>query len=184
MRITPVRVVTPAVAAIAACAWLGAGITTASTANQRLSIYAVATRAQYVDYSDGITRAKYQNPFGVDTKSFSPTTKGPTSSLPGNSVFYTFKLYGDSTLNNSIGTATYNCTFNFNSRAICQAEFDTDKGILFASGPVDFGSTTSLMAVTGGTGSYLGLGGQVATVGPGAKATGKAASRLQFELVR
>jgi hypothetical protein len=152
----------------------------AAARSRGLSLYAVATRVQYVDYSDGITRAKYQNPFNIDSKKFTPTTgKGVAS--PGNSAFFAFNLYSDSALKHLLGTAIYTCSFNFNNNADCQAEYDLKNGSLFAAGPVDFKSTKTLLAITGGTGTYLGTAGQVVSLGP---TNAKSTSRLQIELTR
>ncbi len=152
----------------------------AASANRNLSLYAVATRVQYVDYSDGITRAKYRNPFNIDSKKFAPTTgKGVAS--PGNSAFFAFTLYSDPNRKHTLGTAIYTCSFNFNNNATCQAEYDLKDGILFAAGPVDFKSSRTLLAVTGGTGTYLGAAGQVVSLGP---TNAKSTSHLDFDLVR
>ena len=124
--------------------------------SQRFVLYAVATRAQYIDFSDGVTRAKYQNPFNVDTKQFQPTTKGGVAARPGNSALFAFTVYSSADLKKKIGDATYACTFNFNKHAICQVEYELDNGSLFASGPVDFSTLRSTMAVTGGTMAYAG----------------------------
>lgn len=152
----------------------------AASANRNLSLYAVTTQVHYVNYSDGITRAKYRNPFNIDSKKFTPTTgKGVAS--PGNSVFFAFALYSDPNRKHSLGTAIYTCTFNFNNNATCQAEYDLKKGILFAAGPVDFKSTRTLLAVTGGTGDYLGAAGQVVSLGP---TNAKSTNHLEFDLSR
>lgn len=41
---------------------------TATTSRKHFVIYAVATRAQYVNYQDGITRAQGHNPFDADPR--------------------------------------------------------------------------------------------------------------------
>jgi hypothetical protein len=152
----------------------------AGSRSHGLSLYAVGTRVRYVKYTDGITRAKYQNPFNIDSKKFAPTTgKGVAS--PGNSVFFVFNLYSDAGLKHSLGTAIYTCRFGFNNNADCQAEYDLRNGALFASGPVDFKSTRTLLAITGGTGAYLGTAGQVVSLGA---TNAKSTSHLEFDLVK
>jgi hypothetical protein len=151
-----------------------------ASTNRTLSLYAVVTRAQYVDYSDGITRAKYQNPFAIDSNKFKPTTgKGVAS--PGNSAFFEFRLYSDPAHTHPAGTAIYNCSFAFNNHATCEAEYQLANGTLFASGPIDFASNRSLLAVTGGAGTYLGLAGQVTAQGF-TDTTGKSGTHLTFVL--
>lgn len=167
---------------------VGAAIFAASAAasggtHVRLVVYAVATRAQYVDFSDGITRAQYQNPFNLDTKTFPPTRKKGASS-PGNAAFFSFKLYKDSALKERVGEASYACVFNFNNRATCNADYELGQGSLFASGPVDFSTLHATLAITGGTMTYAGRSGQVSSIGPGSSPAAKSESRLDFELLR
>ena len=156
----------------------------AAAAKQRLTIYAVATRAQYVDLSDGIKRATYQNPFDVDSQKFTPATKGNGATLPGSTALFSFKLYSDPAHKKTIGSAIYNCTFNFDNHASCDAVYTLNGGTLFASGPVDFKRISSPLAITGGTGKYIGLNGEVTTTGPGTKPSVKNDSRLDFQLLR
>jgi hypothetical protein len=152
--------------------------------DQHFVLYAVATRAQYVDYSDGITRAKYQNPFNVDTKQFQPTTKGGVSSTPGNSAFFAFTVYSSADLKRKIGDATFACTFNFEKHATCQVVYKLARGSLFASGPVDFSTLHTTMAITGGTLAYAGRTGQVSSISPSANKKPKPEIRLEFDLLR
>jgi hypothetical protein len=148
-----------------------------ATGTQRLTVYAVATRAQFVNTADGIARAVGHNPFNTDTKALVPKNngKGP---LPGDTAIYSFKLYTSSDRKHSIGTGIYNCTYDFGESGICEATFYLTSGNLSASGPVDFTSSDYTLAVTGGTSRYLGVSGQVAET-PAVKSV----TRLEFVLL-
>jgi hypothetical protein len=149
---------------------------------QRLTVYAVATAAQFMDHSDDRARGDGNNPFDADTKALAPVSaarekgKGP---YPGDDALYSFKLYAGADLKQRIGSATYTCVYNFDQKALCEAYFTLNGSALFASGPVDFTSTQFTLAVTGGTSKYLGTRGEVASA-PAAKPSAKNETRLDF----
>jgi hypothetical protein len=153
------------------------GSASTATKPQRLTLYAVATRAQFVNTADGIARAVGHNPFNTDTKALVPKDngKGP---LPGDTAIYAFKLYTSSDEKQSAGTGIYNCTYDFGESGICEATFYLTTGTLSASGPVDFTSSQYTLAVTGGTSEYIGVSGQVAETPAAKKLT-----RLEFVLL-
>jgi hypothetical protein len=147
------------VALIAVCIACGRAAATAS--RHTLTVYARVTQAQFMDHSDDRIRGNYSNPFSTDTTI--PPPKDGTGALPGDNALFTFKLYSDASLKNRVGTGTYSCTFNFAHRALCEANFELHSGLMIADGPVDFNSTRFTLAVTSGTGKYLGVRGQVAS---------------------
>lgn len=131
-----------------------------STAKRALTIYAVAARAQYTDHFDDRIRGDFRNPFNVDTKIPPPKGKGPQA---GDNALYSFKLYSDSAFKKRVGSAVYSCIITFAHRALCEADFQLNSGAMFASGSANFDSTQFTLAVSGGTGSYLGARGQVSS---------------------
>ena len=155
---------------LVAGALLAAGATIAPPAGaaptKPLTIYAVATSAQFVNHADDRARGDAINPFNADAKKLVPVSetkekgKGP---FPGDDVLYMFKLYPDASLSHSVGTAMLTCVFNFGQQAECEETLQLNGGTLFASGPADFTSTSVTLAVTGGGGSYLGARGQIST---------------------
>ncbi len=60
-------------------------------------------------------------------------------------MFFSFKLYADPKLKQSIGSALYTCNFNFNQQATYDAFYNLNGSTLFASGPVDFTDIRSLL---------------------------------------
>ena len=87
----------------------GEHLATGATSRTDFTIYAVATRAQYVNYENGVTRAQGPNPFDADP----PEPAYQKGEWPGNSVFFAFALYSDARLTKPIGSASYTCTFAF-----------------------------------------------------------------------
>lgn len=144
---------------IAAC--LACGRAGATVHVHPFTIYARVTQSQFMDHSDDRERGNYANPFNIDTRI--PPPKDGAGALPGDNALFTFKLYSDRSLKKRIGTGTYSCTFNFAHRALCEADFELNNGFMIADGPVDFNSTRFTLAVTSGTGKYLGVRGQVAS---------------------
>jgi len=164
---------------LAAVAVAAATIAASAPAAKSLTVYALATQYQFEDHEDDRERGLADNPFNVDTKSLPPILKqgrGKGGQV-GDKALYVFKLFGDAKLKKRVGSATYSCTFNFGNRALCQADFELNGGAMFASGPANFSTTSLTLAVSGGTGSYLGVRGQVSST-----PHTKNASRLTFLL--
>jgi hypothetical protein len=126
-----------------------------------LTIYSVATLAQFINHQDDRQRAMNNNPFGAATGNLNPkqTGNGP---FAGDDTLYSFNLYRDVSKTKQAGTAVYTCHYNFTRHALCTAYFTFNGGVLLAAGPVDFNSTRFTLALTGGTKAYLGQNGQVA----------------------
>jgi len=153
------KLLATSVAVIAAC--VASGRASATASDHGLTIYARVTQAQFMDHSDDRVRGDYANPFNTDTRIAPP--KDGAGALPGDNALFTFKLFSDRSLKNRVGTGTYSCTFNFAHRALCEADFQLNTGLMIAAGPVDFNSTRFTLAVTSGTGKYLGVRGEVAS---------------------
>jgi hypothetical protein len=141
------------------------GAHAAAARSRLLTIYAVATRAQFTDHSDDRKRGAFRNPFNADSK---PTNEKGSGAHAGDEALFSFKLYADATLKRQIGSATYSCTYNSAHKALCEADFELSGGAVLASGPADFDARTFTLAVSGGSGSYVGARGQVASA-PAAK---------------
>jgi hypothetical protein len=158
--------VAAALATLTVWALTAAGAAAAATSQRTLRLYAVATAAQFVNHSDDRARGAAINPFNADTKSLVPAAnakekgKGP---YPGDDALYSFNLYDAASLSHRIGTATLTCVYNFSQHATCEASIQTTSGTMFASGPADFTAATVTLAVTGGSGTYLGARGQLTT---------------------
>ena len=132
-----------------------------STAKRALTIYAVA-RPSAIHGSPGRSHS-WRFPQSVQRRHEEvppPKGKGPQA---GDNALYSFKLYSDSAFKKRVGSAVYSCIITFAHRALCEADFQLNSGAMFASGSANFDSTQFTLAVSGGTGSYLGARGQVSS---------------------
>jgi hypothetical protein len=143
---------------------VASGSAGAATSHQKLTLYAVATTAQFMNHADDRIRGMSNNPFSPDAQALVIVAKGQEKGngpFPGDDVLYSFKLYANMDRKQSAGSAIFTCYYDFFKRATCDAYFELRSGIMLASGPVVFNSTRFTLAVTGGTGRYLGAGGEV-----------------------
>ena len=137
----------------------------ATTHGRSLLFYAKPTQAQFINHSDDRARGLKSNPFNSDI-TLPPPPKANSAkkgARAGDDALFAFKLYSGPDLTHLVGTAIYNCTFNFNQEAICEADFEFTHGSMIAMGPAQLGSTFRkiLLPVTGGTGRYASARGQV-----------------------
>lgn len=144
---------------------------------QRLTVYSVVTTAQFIDTKDDRRRGYGNNPFG-NFNDLTPTTKQKnTRTLPGDFVLLKFNVSTNPTLKKRVGSAILTCTFSFNNHAFCSATYELDGGILTGAGSIDFSSSSFTIAITGGSGKYAGLRGDMqSTPAP------RRAQRLVFRL--
>jgi hypothetical protein len=143
-----------------------AGSAGAATGPKKLTIYSVATLAQFINHADDRQRARTNNPFkgNLEKLALGENDRGD-GPFPGDSTLYSFNLYMSKNQKQKAGTATYTCHYNFEKRALCTVYYKLKDGsTLLASGPVNFNSTSFKLAVTGGTKTYLGANGQVAMI--------------------
>jgi hypothetical protein len=152
-------------ACVIGTALLAASVASASTkaaaGQKKLTIYSVATIAQFINHQDDRQRALGNNPFNADTSKLVDKEKG-TGPFAGDDTLYSFTLYTSENLKTKAGSAVYTCHYNFTKHALCTAYFVINGGTLLAAGPVDFNSTHFTLALTGGTTKYIGANGQVA----------------------
>ena len=169
-------------AVLAAGVVCAAGVAVASgtaAAGRDLTIFTVATGAQFINTEDDRARGASNNPFDVRTNKLRPKVNdvgdGP---FPGDVAVYNFDLYTNKALKKREGTASYTCYFNYAKRALCQAFYELPGGTVTAAGPVDFKKTGFTLVVTGGTKKYLAERGQMNSVQAGGKA-----QRVDFNLL-
>jgi hypothetical protein len=170
-----------ALAALATAATMAVPAATATTQGRSFVFYAKPTRAQFINHADDRARGNQFNPFNADIL---PTPKnansGKKGARAGDNALFTLKLYSDLNLTRPVGTATYSCTFNFAQEAICEADFELSNGTMVAMGPAKLDSSGIVLAVTGGTGRYVGAHGQVTSSSSGNK---KNTQIIRFQLV-
>ena len=151
-----------------------------ATGHRVLTLYSVATGVQYINSADDSARGHINNPLNSTQNRLAPKNsgggKGP---FAGDVALYALKLYSNSALKRSAGSAVYTCYFNYDRHALCQAYYKLTAGsTLVASGPIDFNASGFTIVVTGGTTKYLGVRGEAKVV-----AAPRNAQRIDFELI-
>jgi len=153
----------------------------AARAKPHMTVYAVATTAQFMNHADDRLRGMSTNPFNVNTRALVITAKGQEKGngpFPGDDILYSFKLYSDPKLEKRTGSAMFTCYYTFVKRATCDSYFELDGGLVLASGRVVFNGTRFTLGVSGGTGKYLGTLGEVR-----ASPAARNAERLELRLL-
>ena len=167
-------------AALAAAATLAVPAASAATQGRSFVFYAKATHAQFINHADDRARGNKANPFNAEALATPPkANKGKKGARAGDNALFSLNVYSDPALTRLVGTATYSCTFNFAQEAICEADFELAKGTMIAMGPAKLDGRPIVLAVTGGTGRYVGAHGQVTSTASSAR---KGTQVLHFQL--
>ncbi len=133
----------------------------AATHTQQLTLYSVATNEQFMNHEDDRARGKGNNPFGNFKDSSTPTKEQGTGPFAGDRAVFTFALYSDAALKTSDGSGTFICQYSFNKNALCDVSYVLTGGTLVGTGAFNFNATTFAVAITGGTGKYRSLTGDL-----------------------
>jgi hypothetical protein len=148
-----------AISVVAACAATATTVSaavrgkTAKIRGRDFTVYSRAEQEQYINNQDDRTRGKGNNPFGNFRDTSGSQTKSPNGPFPGDMAVFSFNLYSDAALTRRVGTATFNCQYNFDKNAFCDAIFRLPAGrTLVAEGSFAFTAPKFTLAVTGGYG--------------------------------
>jgi hypothetical protein len=128
---------------------------------QRVTLYSVANGEQFLRYSDDRQRGYGNNPFGNFKDTHATINRHKNGALPGDIDQFEFNVYKGADLKQRIGTAKITCQYNFNLHAFCDATYQLQNGTLVGAGPIDFNTPGFAIAITGGTGAYQGLRGEL-----------------------
>jgi hypothetical protein len=166
--IVPTRGVGPHLASLAvlsACFLVtllafGSGARGATTL-QRLNLVSVTSEEQFVNNADDRQRGFGDNPFGNFKAAAATTREHNNGPFPGDQALFQFRLYSGADLKRILGTAIFTCTYNFDRQGFCDASWILKGGTLIGTGPVDFGAKSFQLVITGGTGKYRGVSGNV-----------------------
>jgi hypothetical protein len=152
-----------------------------TTGGRSFVVYGKSTRAQFVAHNDDRERGDFTNPFDPDVLPTPPNANsGKKGARAGDNALFSFKLYSDPNLTRPIGSAIYNCTFNFSEEATCEANFTLTGGTMIATGPSKLDGSVIVIPVTGGTGKYGGAHGQLTWTSSGTK---KNTQTIRFRLL-
>ena len=72
-----------------------------------------------------------------------------------------FNVYSGNDLKKLAGSAVFTCNYGFQKRGFCNAIYELSGGTLVASGPLDFNAKNFSLVVTGGSGKYRSVAGEV-----------------------
>jgi hypothetical protein len=136
------------------------GARTAASTTHQVVFYSVGTAEQYVNNKDDRARGQGANPFGNfhDAAASTKQAKGP---FPGDEAVFQFAIYGKSSLGKRIGDGRFICLYNFNQNALCDASYDLPGGMLVGTGSFSFDAPTFNLDVTGGSGKYSNVRGNL-----------------------
>lgn len=143
------------------------------------ALYSVAQREQFINNNDDEARGDINNPFGTHNSEaagiIDEHSNGPYA---GDEGIFTFRLYKTAALKKPAGTAVFTCMYYVAKSAFCTASFElSSKDSLIGAGAFSFEASTYALAITGGSGGYSNIAGDVE-----ATPSGKHAEHLTFRL--
>jgi hypothetical protein len=141
---------------------LAIAVQPAMAPEQKTSLYSLAVKEQFVDNGDDEARGYASNPFHIRNEALAASENEDKSGpYPGDEAVFTFKVYTDAALKKPAGTATFTCLYSFDQSAFCDAAYQLAGGTLIGGGSFTFGANTFTLAITGGTGKYAQLTGDL-----------------------
>lgn len=138
-----------------------------TNAAQRFTLYSVATEEQFVNNEDDRARGKGNNPFGNYKDTTAVTKEVGNGPFPGDEALFIFNIYSNPSLKKKTGTASFTCQYGFDKNAFCDAAYTLAGGNLIGAGTFNFNAGKFAIAITGGTGKYRSMTGDLqASPGP------------------
>lgn len=154
----------------------------AAKRSQTIDVYAFPDSQQYLDHNDDEARGTQNNPFGprlypqclslphpqkvacdaaatrADSAKIDEHNNGP---FAGDQSVFSFEVYASPARSKQTGTAALTCQYYFDKNGFCTESIQLKDGTIYAAGTFNFEATQFTLPVTGGTGTYAGLTGQV-----------------------
>jgi hypothetical protein len=155
-------------ACVAAALFAATARGAAAKAPRKMTVYSIATQEQFLNHQDDRARGTGNNPFGNFKDTTTPTKEAGNGPAPGDRTVITFKLFSNSNLKQSVGSATFICEYGAAKNGMCQAAYVLSGGMLLGTGFFNFNASSFQIAIAGGTGKYRGAKGTIlATPGKG-----------------
>jgi hypothetical protein len=126
-----------------------------------ISLASVPTAEQFLNHADDRQRGYGNNPFSNFYQSKARTNEQSNGPFPGDQALFEFNVYSGNDLKKLAGSAVFNCNYGFKKRGFCNAIYQLSGGTLVASGPLDFNANNFSLVITGGTGKYRSVAGEV-----------------------
>jgi hypothetical protein len=134
-----------------------------ASGKKKTTIYSLATKEQFVDNGDDEARGYASNPFHIRDKALAASENEDKSGpYPGDEAVFSFNVYSDSASKKPAGAAEFTCLYAFDRIAYCDAAYQLAGGTLVGGGAFTFDSDRFTLAITGGTGRYANMTGDVA----------------------
>jgi|SRR5579872_3890610 len=143
---------------------LGSGAASAGRARataKTLTVYSVGAYEQFLNHEDDRARGEGDNPFGRFTDATAVAQPSAAGPFPGDQAIFELTVFKDPSLKVKIGTAEFNCLYNFNKNGYCDVLFQLRGGSVTGAGAFNFNATKFTLAITGGTGTFDGASGVV-----------------------
>jgi hypothetical protein len=147
-----------------AVAGVAFGSTKAASGAQKFTFYSVATQEQFMSMSDDRARGKGNTPFGNFKDTTTPTKENASGPLPGDISIFSFALYKNADLKQSVGSGVFTCQYNLNQNAFCDVSYQLKGGMLLCAGAFNFNAKSFTLVVKGGTGIYRSMKGNIAAL--------------------
>jgi hypothetical protein len=148
-----------------------------SSPARTVSLASVPTAEQFLNHADDRQRGYGNNPFGGFYQAKSALSEQTSGPFPGDQALFQFNVYSGSDLKKSVGSAVFTCNYGFKRHGFCDATYVLGDGTLIAAGLLDFNAKNFSLVVTGGTGKYRSVAGELASA-PAARGS----QRLTFAL--
>ena len=74
---------------------------------------------------------------------------------------FEFNVYAGNDLKKRVGSAVFTCDYGFKRHGFCDAMYQLSDGTLVAAGELDFNASNFSLVITGGTGKYRAVAGEL-----------------------
>jgi hypothetical protein len=147
------------------------GLTAPLKSKKTVAAYSTPYQETFINNDDDEARGAANDAFAnhktADAAHARESSGGP---FPGDEAFFSFKLFANPKLRATNGSALYSCQYEFNKNAFCDASFQLNGGTLIGAGALVFNGSTFELSITGGTGIYSGMTGEVSAAPYGSRA--------------
>ncbi len=126
-----------------------------------LDLNSVPTAEQFLNHADDRQRGYGNNPFGNFYQAKLTTKEQNNGPFPGDQALFEFNVFTGPDLKTLAGTSVFTCNYGFKKLGFCDAIYQLSGGTLVAAGGLDFNANTFSLVVTGGTGKYRGVAGEL-----------------------
>ena len=133
----------------------------AAKAGQQLTLFSRVTQEQFLNHVDDRQRGYGSNLFGNFKAPTATTKESSGGPFPGDQALFHFNLYSGADLKKLAGTADFTCSYSFKRNGFCDAVYQLSDGRSSRRARSTSSAKTFSLVISGGTGKYRSLTGQV-----------------------